>query len=82
MWIAYKKAEHKDTYKSVDTEKIALEQLYKNSNGDILQAKSNVEHSIGNRYKGIIYKNITKQELTPAPSPKTTIYIPGRPATK
>jgi len=53
VWIQYKKEEHRDKFKSKNTEQVALNHLMKISNNDIDIAKEIVNYSIANKYKGL-----------------------------
>ena len=53
VWIEYKKDEHRDKFKSKNTEQVALNHLMKISNNDIDIAKEIVNYSIANKYKGL-----------------------------
>jgi hypothetical protein len=53
-WIKYKKTEHREKYKSLDTELVAINNLFNISNGDLEYARKCIENSMANRYRGII----------------------------
>lgn len=53
VWIQYKKEEHRDKFKSKNTEQVALNHLVKISNNNIEIAKEIVNYSIANKYKGL-----------------------------
>ena len=63
VWIQYKKEEHRDKFKSKNTEQVALNHLIKISNNDIDIAKEIVNYSIANKYKGLfeLKKSINKK---------------------
>ncbi len=52
-WITYKKDEHKDKFKTVQSEQIALNNLYTLSENDWKIASEIVNQSIANRWKGM-----------------------------
>lgn len=52
-WIEYKKEEHRDKFKSKNTEQVALNHLVKISYSNIDIAKEIVNYSIANKYKGL-----------------------------
>ena len=59
-WIEYKKAEHKEKFKSPKTEQTAINKLVELSNGNSEIAAKIVNHSIANRYKGLFAINENK----------------------
>ncbi len=59
-WIEYKKAEHKEKFKSPKTEQTAINKLVELSNGNSEIASKIVNHSIANRYKGLFAINENK----------------------
>lgn len=52
-WIKYKYTEHKDKYKSIKTEEVALKHLLEISKNNIDNAENIVKFSIANRWKGL-----------------------------
>lgn len=52
-WIEYKREEHRDKFKSKNTEQVALNHLVKISYSNIDIAKEIVNYSIANKYKGL-----------------------------
>jgi|GEM_PF-1556205 len=62
-WIEYKKAEHKEKFKSPKTEQTAINKLVELSNGDTELASKIVNHSIANRYKGLFAINENKSNF-------------------
>lgn len=52
-WIEYKREEHRDKFKSKNTEQVALNHLVKISYSNIHIAKEIVNYSIANKYKGL-----------------------------
>lgn len=57
QWITYKKDEHKDKFKTVQSEQIALNNLYTLSDNLAPHAREIVNNSISNRYKGLFKPN-------------------------
>ena len=53
VWIEYKREEHRDKFKSKNTEQVALNHLIKISYSNIDIAKEIVNYSIANKYKGL-----------------------------
>jgi hypothetical protein len=51
-WKAYKKDEHKKTYKSAKTEQTALNSLYEMSGGNVEIAGQIIQQSITNQWQG------------------------------
>lgn len=68
-WIEYKKEEHRDKFKSKNTEQVALNHLVKISYSNIDIAKEIVNYSIANKYKGLFE---LKQKLNTKPNDKLT----------
>jgi len=67
LWKNYKEAEFKFKYKSPYSEQAALNQLYKISNGNVLEAIDIIENCMGRRWEGLFKPiNITKEKPTPA----------------
>ena len=62
-WIEYKKAEHKEKFKSPKTEQTAINKLVELSNGNYEIAAKIVNHSIANRYKGLFAINENKSNF-------------------
>jgi len=52
-WIDYKKTNHKFTYKTIESEQIAFNHLYKLSNENQITAREIINVSIANGYKGL-----------------------------
>lgn len=52
-WLAYKKDQHRETYKTPDSEITQLRQLWKRAGGDADKAEQIIEQSIGNLWKGL-----------------------------
>ena len=52
-WIDYKKTNHKFTYKTIESEQIAFNHLYKISNENMETAREIINVSIANGYKGL-----------------------------
>lgn len=52
-WLNYKWREHRQKYKTAETERIALQKLWKTMKGDSKRVSSAIEHSEANQYKGI-----------------------------
>lgn len=71
VWIQYKKEEHRDKFKSKNTEQVALNHLMKISNNDIDIAKEIVNYSIANKYKGLFE---LKKSINTKPNDKLTQY--------
>ena len=69
VWIQYKKEEHRDKFKSKNTEQVALNHLMKISNNDIDIAKEIVNYSIANKYKGLF-----ELKIKPKSNDKLTQY--------
>lgn len=64
-WVKYKYDQHKDKYKSKDSEKTAIEKLIKISNKDYNIALQIIENSISSAYKGFFeLKNKTINNIT------------------
>ena len=59
-WIEYKKAEHKEKFKSPKTEQTAINKLVELSRGNLELATKIVNNSIANRYKGLFALNENK----------------------
>ena len=70
-WKQYKKEEHRDKYKSVNTEQKAFNNLYKLANGDFETAREIVNYSIANKYKGLFE---LKKSVNNKPNDKLTQY--------
>lgn len=71
VWIQYKKEEHRDKFKSKNTEQVALNHLMKISNNNIDIAKEIVNYSIANKYKGLFE---LKKSINTKPNDKLTQY--------
>ena len=56
-WIEYRKREKKPKFRSIETEQIAFNKLYKLANGNIETARLIVEQSISNGYTGLFKIN-------------------------
>lgn len=52
-WITYKRKEHGEKYKCLETEKVAINHLFKLTDGDLSYANEIVMYSIAMRYKGL-----------------------------
>jgi hypothetical protein len=52
-WLNYKKTEHREYYKTLNTEQAAFDKLYEFSMGDVKIAEEIINQSITNRWKGI-----------------------------
>lgn len=52
-WLAYKKDQHRERYKTADSEITQLRQLWKRAGGDAEKAEQIIEQSIGNLWKGL-----------------------------
>lgn len=70
-WIEYKREEHRDKFKSKNTEQVALNHLVKISYSNIDIAKEIVNYSIANKWKGLFE---VKQKLNTKPNDKLTQY--------
>jgi DNA-binding PadR family transcriptional regulator len=53
-WLAYKKDQHRERYKTADSELTKLRWLWKQTNGDTDKAEQIIERSIGDLYKGLL----------------------------
>jgi uncharacterized protein YdaU (DUF1376 family) len=63
-WIDYKKTNHKFTYKTIESEQIAFNHLYKISNENQITAREIINVSIANGYKGL-FELKTNQNAKP-----------------
>jgi hypothetical protein len=63
-WIDYKKTNHKFTYKTIESEQIAFNHLYKLSNENQSTAREIINVSIANGYKGL-FELKTNQNAKP-----------------
>jgi len=63
-WIDYKKTNHKFTYKTIESEQIAFNHLYKLSNENQITAREIINVSIANGYKGL-FELKTNQNAKP-----------------
>jgi len=63
-WIDYKKTNHKFTYKTIESEQIAFNHLYKISNENQSTAREIINISIANGYKGL-FELKTNQNAKP-----------------
>ncbi len=63
-WIDYKKTNHKFTYKTIESEQIAFNHLYKLSNENQSNAREIINVSIANGYKGL-FELKTNQNAKP-----------------
>ena len=63
-WIDYKKTNHKFTYKTIESEQIAFNHLYKLSNENMDTAREIINVSIANGYKGL-FELKTNQNAKP-----------------
>jgi hypothetical protein len=52
-WLCYKKDQHRERYKTADSEITQLRQLWKRAGGDADKAEQIIEQSIGNLWKGL-----------------------------
>lgn len=52
-WIFYKKTEHKQTYKRIETQQTAFKHLLELSEGDPSTASKIIQQSVANQYKGL-----------------------------
>lgn len=52
-WIRFKKEQHKQTYKSKESEQVAVNHLIKLSGGDCIVAEQIINQSIGQLWKGL-----------------------------
>lgn len=52
-WLAYKKDQHRERYKTADSEITQLRQLWKRAGGNAEKAEQIIEQSIGNLWKGL-----------------------------
>lgn len=64
IWIEYKKTNHKFTYKTIESEQIAFNHLYKLSNENQSTAREIINVSIANGYKGL-FELKTNQNAKP-----------------
>ena len=64
IWIDYKKTNHKFTYKTIESEQIAFNHLYKLSNENMNTAREIINVSIANGYKGL-FELKTNQNAKP-----------------
>jgi hypothetical protein len=64
IWIDFKKTNFKFTYKTIETEQIAFNQLYKLSNQNQNTAREIIHQSIANGYKGL-FELKTNQNAKP-----------------
>jgi len=62
QWKDYKKTSHRFSYKTIDSENIALAQLAKTSQGNEEFAIEMIHHSIAQGYKGIFAPDKSKQQ--------------------
>lgn len=62
QWKDYKKSSHRFSYKTIDSENIALAQLAKSSQGNEEFAIEMIHHSIAQGYKGIFAPDKSKQK--------------------
>ena len=62
IWKDYKKTSHRFSYKTIDSENIALAQLAKTSQGNEEFAIEMIHHSIAQGYKGIFAPDKSKQQ--------------------
>jgi len=63
-WVKYKLAEHKDKYKTIESEQEGINKLVELSGGDHVSALKIVNESIGSRYKGLFpLKQQQKEEV-------------------
>ena len=53
QWIRFKKEQHKQTFKSQESEQVAVNHLIKISGGDFLVAEQVIDQSIGQLWKGL-----------------------------
>lgn len=53
QWIRFKKEQHKQTFKSQESEQVAINHLIKISGGDFMIAEQIIEQSIGQLWKGL-----------------------------
>lgn len=74
QWKAYKSAQHRFTFKSSDTEQIALHQLQKISNNDERTAVEIIGTSIANGWKGL-FPGASRSKM--AARPGTSGYMPS-----
>ena len=63
-WLDYKKTNHKFTYKTIESEQIAFNHLYKLSNENQSTAREIINVSIANGYKGL-FELKTNQNAKP-----------------
>mgnify|MGYP003667497633 CR=1 FL=1 len=63
FWVAYKWEQHKQEYKSSQSELIALRKFWKDYTGDFEKMKAAVENSISSLYKGIFAPDEKKKQL-------------------
>lgn len=68
-WIKYKAAEHKDKYKTAQSEQEGINKLVELSGGDFILADKIVSQSIADRYKGLFQ---LRQNNTPQTPQKIT----------
>lgn len=64
-WLCYKKDQHRERYKTADSELTKLRWLWKQTNGDADKAEQIIERSIGDLYKGLLPLNENKNGAKP-----------------
>lgn len=61
-WKEYKRAEHKFTFKSPETEKTAIKRLHNDTEGNTQAAISAIDTSIANGWKGLFPERVTQRD--------------------
>ena len=64
FWVAYKWEQHKQEYKTPQSELIALRKFWKDYAGDFEKMKAAVENSIASLYKGIFAPDEKKKQFS------------------
>ena len=72
-WLAYKRDQHRERYKTADSELTKLRWLWKQTNGDADKAEQIIERSIGDLYKGLLPLTENKNGAKPTTSNRETV---------
>jgi len=62
VWIKFKKSQFKQTYKTIESEQVAVNLLIKISGGDCVVAEQIIQRSIGQLWKGLFELNNENQK--------------------